>query len=55
MKVCYLKACPADAIDEVIDIVDYVCKSNGGNGAVREFIDLLVGNKVGDRKLINFV
>ncbi|MBT2736733.1 HAD family hydrolase [Bacillus sp. ISL-7] len=42
MKVCYLKACPADAMVEVIDVVDYVCKSNGGNGAVREFIDLIV-------------
>lgn len=42
MKACYLKACPADAINEVIDLVDYVCKSNGGNGAVREFIDLIV-------------
>jgi 3-deoxy-D-manno-octulosonate 8-phosphate phosphatase (KDO 8-P phosphatase) len=42
MKVCYLKACPADAISEVLDIVDYVCKSSGGNGAVRELIDLIV-------------
>ncbi|MBY0145902.1 HAD family hydrolase [Neobacillus niacini] len=42
MKVCYLKACPADAIEEVIEVVDYICKSNGGNGAVREFIDLIV-------------
>jgi 3-deoxy-D-manno-octulosonate 8-phosphate phosphatase (KDO 8-P phosphatase) len=42
MKVCYLKACPADAMNEVIGLVDYVCKSNGGNGAVREFIDLIV-------------
>jgi 3-deoxy-D-manno-octulosonate 8-phosphate phosphatase (KDO 8-P phosphatase) len=42
MKVCYFKGCPADAMDEVIDVVDYVCKSNGGNGAVREFIDLII-------------
>lgn len=44
MNVCYLKACPADAIDEVIGVVDYVCKSDGGNGAVRELIDLIVRN-----------
>lgn len=44
MKVCYFKACPADAIDEVIEVVDYICKSNGGNGAVREFIDLIIKN-----------
>lgn len=42
MKVCYLTACPADAIHEVISAVDYVCKSNGGNGAVREFLDLIL-------------
>jgi 3-deoxy-D-manno-octulosonate 8-phosphate phosphatase (KDO 8-P phosphatase) len=42
MKVCYLNACPADSVDEVTDVVDYVCKANGGNGAVREFIDLIV-------------
>lgn len=42
MNVCYLKACPADAIGEVIEVVDYVCNVNGGNGAVREFIDLIV-------------
>jgi 3-deoxy-D-manno-octulosonate 8-phosphate phosphatase (KDO 8-P phosphatase) len=42
MNVCYLKACPADAIDEVIEAADYVCKADGGNGAVREFIDVIV-------------
>ncbi|MGG3564209.1 HAD hydrolase family protein [Neobacillus rhizosphaerae] len=42
MNVCYLTACPADAIQEVICVVDYVCKSNGGNGAVRELIDLIL-------------
>lgn len=46
MNSCYLKACPADAIDEVIEVVDYVCKVNGGNGAVREFIDLIVRGRL---------
>ncbi|MDR7079131.1 3-deoxy-D-manno-octulosonate 8-phosphate phosphatase (KDO 8-P phosphatase) [Neobacillus niacini] len=46
MKVCYLKACPADAMNEVIDVVDYVCKSNGGNGAVRELIDLILIGRI---------
>ncbi len=41
MKTCYIKACPADAVHEVIRMVDYICKSNGGEGAVREFIDLI--------------
>jgi 3-deoxy-D-manno-octulosonate 8-phosphate phosphatase (KDO 8-P phosphatase) len=42
MEACCFKACPADAVQEVIQIVDYVCKSNGGDGAVRELIDLLI-------------
>ncbi len=35
--------CPADAVDAVKEIADYVCDLNGGNGAVREFIEWLVG------------
>ena len=31
-------ACPADAVEEVKRKVTYVCQSNGGEGAVREFI-----------------
>lgn len=42
MKACYVKACPADAAAEVFNIVDYICKHKGGNGAVREFVDLII-------------
>lgn len=42
IQVCGLTACPADAAEEVAASVDHVCKNNGGSGAVREFIDLLV-------------
>ncbi|WP_226677966.1 KdsC family phosphatase [Mesobacillus jeotgali] len=42
MKACGFNACPADAVQEVIQTVDYVCKLNGGEGAVRELIDLLI-------------
>lgn len=42
MKMCAIKGCPADAVDIVIKISDYVCKRNGGEGAVREFIDYLL-------------
>lgn len=42
MEASYLTACPADAIDEVREMVDFICSVNGGNGAVREFIDLIV-------------
>lgn len=34
-------ACPADAVPEVQKAVGYICKHNGGRGAVREFIDYL--------------
>lgn len=36
---CGLTACPADAVPAVRENVQYVCSRNGGNGAVREFID----------------
>ncbi len=34
--------CPADAVADVQEISDYICKSNGGHGAVREFIEWLL-------------
>lgn len=40
-----LVGCPADAIKEVKEIADYICERNGGNGAVREFIEWLVNGQ----------
>ena len=37
-------ACPADAEDSVKSTVDFICKRNGGEGAVRDFIDYLINN-----------
>ena len=38
--------CPADAVEEVKAIVDYVSPHKGGDGAVRDFIEWIVeGNK----------
>lgn len=34
-------ACPVDAVEAVKAICDFVCTKNGGNGAVREFIEWL--------------
>lgn len=34
--------CPSDAVNEVIEISDFVSVNNGGNGAVRDFIEFLV-------------
>lgn len=41
MKICGVKACPANAVIEIKEICDYVCKRSGGHGAIREFIDWL--------------
>ena len=41
MQKCGYSAAPADAVQEVLDTVDYVCKHRGGEGAVREFIEQL--------------
>lgn len=34
--------CPADAIKEIKGLSHYICEKNGGNGAVREFIEWLI-------------
>ena len=44
MKICGISACPNDAAEEVLDSVDYICKKNGGEGAVREFINFISNN-----------
>lgn len=36
---CGLTACPADAAAEVVAKVNYVCRHNGGQGAVRDLIE----------------
>ena len=42
MSYCGYSACPADAVDAVRKAAKYVCKANGGRGAVREFIEYLL-------------
>ena len=37
-----LTACPGDAHESVKAIADFVCSRNGGDGAVREFVDFLM-------------
>jgi arabinose-5-phosphate isomerase len=44
MKLIKFSACPSDAIDKCKEIVNYVCNKNGGNGCVREFVDLIINN-----------
>ena len=37
-----LKGCPADAVDEVKDIANFISSKNGGRGAVSEFRDYIL-------------
>jgi 3-deoxy-D-manno-octulosonate 8-phosphate phosphatase (KDO 8-P phosphatase) len=42
MKCCGFKGCPADAAPEIKNIADFVSAKNGGDGAVREFIEVII-------------
>ena len=46
MKLVGLAGCPADAIQEIKKISNFVCKNNGGNGAFREFAELIIDGKL---------
>ncbi len=45
LKQVGFSCCPNSGIDRVKKHVDYVCKKNGGEGAVREVIDMILGAK----------
>jgi 3-deoxy-D-manno-octulosonate 8-phosphate phosphatase (KDO 8-P phosphatase) len=42
LKACGYSAAPYDAVESVKRSVDYVCRRRGGEGAVREVIDVLM-------------
>jgi 3-deoxy-D-manno-octulosonate 8-phosphate phosphatase (KDO 8-P phosphatase) len=42
IKIAGVTACPADAVDLIKASVDYICSNKGGNGAVREFAELVL-------------
>lgn len=46
MEISEYSACPADASEEVMKIVDYTCRRKGGDGAIREYIDWLLKNEL---------
>lgn len=41
-----LVGCPKNAVQEIIDISDFVTRNNGGSGAVRDFINFLMNHNV---------
>lgn len=42
MKLCELSGCPKDSVEEILKISDFISSKNGGNGAVREFIEKIL-------------
>lgn len=42
IKVCGYTACPNDAEESIKPLVNYVCKYNGGEGALRDFVKQIV-------------
>lgn len=42
MNLVGYRGCPCDAVEEIKQISDYVCRNKGGDGAVREFIAKII-------------
>jgi 3-deoxy-D-manno-octulosonate 8-phosphate phosphatase (KDO 8-P phosphatase) len=45
MRLVGLTASPSDGMAEIRKMVDYVCEQKGGNGAFREFVELIIALK----------
>lgn len=45
MKKCGLRGAPKDAVNEILDISNFISTKNGGDGAVREFIEYILKNE----------
>ena len=45
MKLVGLSAVPANGTQEAKSVSDFKCKTKGGNGAFREFSDLILSSK----------
>lgn len=42
MELCDVVGCPADAVEEVKAVADFISTKDGGSGAVREFVEWLI-------------
>lgn len=55
LKRCGFSACPANAVDEVKKICDYVSPKQGGSGAVRDICDkILLAKGLKDKVMLGF-
>ena len=50
LKEVGFSATPADGMPQIIAVVDYVCQKKGGEGAVREIIEMILGAQVPNSK-----
>ena len=42
MSACGFTACPSDSHDQIKSLSTYVCKTKGGNGIVREVLEVIL-------------
>lgn len=42
MELCRISGAPKDSVQEVLNICDFISTKNGGEGAVREFIEMIL-------------
>jgi len=48
MEKVAFSACPSDAVEDVKEVSQYLCKNRGGEGAVREFVDLIIKKNIAE-------
>jgi N-acylneuraminate cytidylyltransferase len=51
LKIVGFSACPNDAVETNKEVANYICRSGGGEGCVREFAELIKFNFIKSRKL----
>ena len=44
MKNVALSGCPKDSVQEILEISNFISSKNGGDGAVREFLEYIMKN-----------
>ncbi len=54
MARCGVVGCPADAVEEVKRAASFVSSKNGGDGAVRDFIEWLIGYREDKQSILAF-
>ena len=50
LKAVGFSATPADGMPQIVAVVDYVCQKKGGEGAVREIIEMILAAQAPNRK-----